>query len=84
MRTKPAMWKLAVLWVVSVVAVAAAASMLSSAQTPNADKKIVSGNDLGFRIDSERGGVPSGRFVVRVNGSWVELKETVAASRVTQ
>ena len=84
MTAKPAMWKLALLWVVSVVAVAAAASMLSSAQTTAPDKKIVSGNDLGFRIDSERGGVPTGRFVIRMNGNWVEVKETVAASLVTQ
>jgi hypothetical protein len=83
MFAKPSMWKLALAWVVSVIIVAAAASMLTSAQTPG-DKKVASGNDLGFRIDSERGGVPTGRFVVRVNGNWVELKEAVSASRVTQ
>jgi len=83
MSAKPSIWKLAVAWVLSVLVVAAAASMLTSAQAPT-DKKVVSGNDLGFRIDSERGGVPTGRFVVRVNGNWVELKESVAASRVTQ
>ena len=53
-----------------------------TAQTP--EKRVVSGSDLGFRIDSERGGVPTGRFVVRVNGQWVEVKETVGAARVSQ
>jgi hypothetical protein len=48
------------------------------------DKRIVTGSDLGFRIDSDRGGVPTGRFVVRVNGTWVEVKETVGAARLTQ
>jgi hypothetical protein len=57
--------------------------MLSSAQIAT-EKKVISGSDLGFRIDSERGGVPTGRFVVRMNGNWVEVKESVAASRVTQ
>jgi hypothetical protein len=83
MFAKPSVWKLAVAWVVSVLVVAAAASMLTSAQTAN-DKKVVSGSDLGFRIDSERGGVPTGRFVVRVNGNWVELKEQPGVSRLTQ
>ena len=40
--------------------------------------------DLGFRIDSDRGGVPTGRFVVRVNGTWVEVKESVGAARLSQ
>ena len=83
MTQNPSTLKLALAWVVSVILVAGAATMLSSAQTTG-DKKVVSGSDLGFRIDSERGGVPTGRFVIRVNGNWVEVKETVAASRVTQ
>ena len=48
------------------------------------DKRIVSGADLGFRIDSDRGGVPTGHFVIRVNGNWVEVKEGIVASRLTQ
>lgn len=83
MIAKSAVWKLALVWVVSLIVVAAA-SRLMLAQTTTADKKIVSGADLGFRIDSDRGGVPTGRFVVRVNGKWVEVKESVGAARLTQ
>jgi hypothetical protein len=83
MTAKPAMWKLALVWMLSLIVVAAAAR-LTLAQTVAGDKRIVSGADLGFRIDSERGGVPTGRFVVRVNGTWVEVKESVGAARLTQ
>jgi len=83
MAAKPATLKLALAWVVSLIVVAATASMLTSAQTP-ADKRVISGTDLGFRIDSERGGIPTGRFVIRQNGTWIELKESVGAARLTQ
>jgi hypothetical protein len=82
MTPKRSTLKLALAWVLSLVVVAAA-SRLMLAQTTG-DKRIVTGSDLGFRIDSDRGGVPTGRFVVRVNGTWVEVKETVGAARLTQ
>jgi hypothetical protein len=76
-------WKLAILWLVTVIVVAAAASTLTWAQIKTPDR-VVSGNDLGFRIESQRGGVPTGRFVVRINGAWVEVKESIGASNLTQ
>ena len=33
---------------------------------------VVSGPDVGFRIEGMRGGTPVGRLVVRMNGRWVE------------
>lgn len=83
MTAKPSTLKLALAWLLSLVVVSAA-SRLMLAQTAATDKKIISGSDLGFRIDSDRGGIPTGRFVVRVNGTWVEVKESVGATRVTQ
>ena len=83
MTPKQSTLKLALAWILSLMVVATA-SRLTLAQTGTSDKKVVSGNDLGFRIDSERGGVPTGHFVIRVNGNWVEVKEGVVASRVTQ
>jgi len=80
---KRAIWKLALAWTLSLFVVATAARLLS-AQTTSTDKRIVSGPDLGFRVDSDRGGVPTGHFVVRVNGNWVEVKETVGVSRLTR
>ena len=33
---------------------------------------ILSGEDVGFRVDSYSGGMPVGRVVIRVDGKWVE------------
>ena len=35
---------------------------------------VVSGADLGFRIEGNRGGTPVGSLVVRMNGQWVEAQ----------
>lgn len=83
MTAKPGTVKLALAWILSLVVVAAG-SRLILAQTNNADRRVVSGSDLGFRIDSERNGVPTGHFVIRVNGNWIEVKEAVVASRLTR
>lgn len=40
-------------------------------QPPNANPTVLSGDDLGFRIDSHKGGKPVGTLVIRVNGRWV-------------
>ena len=76
-------WKLALVWLVSLVVVAVATSALTWAQTTG-EGRIISGSDLGFRVESERGGVPTGRFVVRINGRWVDVKESVGASKLSQ
>jgi len=81
---RPATLKLALAWVLSLVAVAGASRLMLAQASNNADKRIVSGSDLGFMIDSERGGVPTGHFVIRVNGNWVEVKESVGVSRLTR
>ena len=33
--------------------------------------KIMTGADIGFRVEGLRGGVPVGTLVVKVNGEWV-------------
>ena len=76
-------WKMALVWAVSLVVVAAAASALTWAQTTS-DARVITGNDLGFRVDSERGGIPTGRFVVRINGQWVEVKEAIGPSKLSR
>ena len=40
----------------------------------NASPVILSGEDIGFRVDATRNGVPVGVLVVRVNGKWVEAQ----------
>ena len=44
---------------------------------------IVSGPDLGFRIDKRRGNTPVGALVVRINGQWVEVESAVGLRRLT-
>ncbi|MEQ1870703.1 MAG: hypothetical protein ABL961_11825 [Vicinamibacterales bacterium] len=76
-------WRLALVWAVSLIAIGVAAAALTLAQGAP-DKRVVSGSDLGFRVESDRNGVPTGRFVIRVNGQWVEVKESVGPARLTQ
>ena len=33
---------------------------------------VISGSDIGFRVDRQRDGLPVGALVVRFNGKWVE------------
>ena len=33
--------------------------------------KVMTGSDLGFRVEGLRGNTPVGSFVVKVNGEWV-------------
>ena len=45
------------------------------AQQPDPNAVIISGNDVGFRVDrqdTERLGRITGTWVVRVNGLWIE------------
>ena len=44
-------------------------------QGPAAQSRIVSGNDLGFRVEGTdlRTGAPIGTWVIRVNNEWVEI-----------
>jgi hypothetical protein len=71
-------WKLALLWALSLVAVGA---ISSSAQAQRGAPRfnflteaptVISGNDVGFRIERTQDGIPVGRVVVRVNGTWVD------------
>jgi len=78
-------------WVISIFA----AGMWGHAQAPLPPREprtapsqgdlstVISGNDLGFRIDSRKAGTPIGRFVVRINGQWGELEESVGVRRLT-
>ena len=77
-------WKLALAWMLSLVAVGAMASVLTSAQsrptTPGQPPlitegtTILSGNDIGFRLERTQDGVPIGTVVVRIDGRWVEAR----------
>ena len=69
-----------VLWLTSLVGVSAVREQ--SVQVVPLDAKILSGGDIGFRIDSMQGNVPVGTFVIRLNGKWVEPRSTTKPMRV--
>jgi hypothetical protein len=53
------------------------------AQTaPQPDQKVISGADIGFRVERTERGTPVGRLVVRINGQWVEAGFAPGISRV--
>jgi hypothetical protein len=57
-------------WIVSLIIVAA----IARAQTPpqrGATPTIISGSDLGFRVDRQRADRVYGTLLVRINGEWV-------------
>jgi hypothetical protein len=44
---------------------------------------VISGNDIGFRIEGTRGDTPVGTLVIRVNGEWVEPDFGSGVQRLT-
>ena len=60
-----ATWKLATAQVVAIKPVPA---------------RVMTGADIGFRVEGLRGDVPVGRLVVRVNERWVEAELATFAS----
>ena len=63
---------LVAIWIGSLVAVAALAGAQVQRQiTPLATPVVLSGPDVGFRVEGQAGNVPAGRLVIRVNGEWV-------------
>lgn len=64
---------LVVLWVASLLV--AAEWGLRAQQNPQG--AILSGSDLGFRVDGQFNGKPFGALVLRVNGQWVEIGGSV-------
>jgi hypothetical protein len=84
------MRKWIVLWLSSLVVVAALTSGLMGAQTTPEElrrrvqeqlpgSRIISGNDIGFRMEGTNpAGEPVGTLVVRIDGQWL-----VAASKMS-
>lgn len=76
---------LIIFWAASVVAVGAwAHAQAPSVPAPASQPPtVISGNDLGFRVDSRKGKTPVGTLVVRVDGQWVEVEFAVGMKRLT-
>jgi hypothetical protein len=47
--------------------------MAQTGQPSDRSPRILSGDDIGFRVDGidPRSGLPTGTLVVRINGDWV-------------
>jgi hypothetical protein len=72
------MQRLGLLWLASLAIVAVLAPSFTRAQTPRPDAPILSGNDIGFRLEgTDRSGRPTGSLMVRVNGKWFEAGSTL-------
>jgi hypothetical protein len=79
-------WRTAVLWLVSLIIVGAlSGSAAHQLPFPPSERlpEIISGNDVGFRIDRTRDGIPAGRIVVRVNGRWVDTARAASGHAAT-
>jgi len=68
------MARLVLFWLGSLVAVAVVTTTLTLAQVRREMPRVVSGADLGFRVEgTDPSGNASGVFVVRLNGEWVPV-----------
>jgi hypothetical protein len=64
---------LALAWAISLLVVGAWST--ATAQRSSEQPTVISGNDLGFRVDSVgKGGVRIGTLVVRIDGKWVDTE----------
>lgn len=69
-----------VIWLASLAGV----GVWAQAQSQRQEQKVISGSDLGFRVERQDRGGPVGRLVVRINGQWVEAGFAVGVSKVTK
>ena len=69
------MKRLVLCWVVSLIVVAI--GTFAFAQGRLAQPQMLSGNDIGFRVESiDLGGKAVGTWMVRYNGNWIEVGST--------
>lgn len=60
--------------VVLMVVLAGAWTYAQSVAIQPVTPTVLSGADVGFRVEGNRGGMPVGTLVVKVNGQWVEAE----------
>jgi hypothetical protein len=67
-----------------VAAILAGVGLWVHAQVPvDPNATVISGADVGFRVDRWEGNIPTGRWVVRSDGKWVEPRTTGGVRRLT-
>jgi hypothetical protein len=72
---------LVVVWVASLVAVAALVSA-QPAMKRLSSPIVLSGSDIGFRVEGHIGSRPAGVFVIRMDGRWVAPTEIGGPARL--
>ena len=74
-----------VLWIASLVSVAALAQprLQNPWMTPLPSPIVLSGNDIGFRVEGRNGNRPVGVLVIRMNGEWVVPTTLEAPARLS-
>ena len=88
------MRKWIVLWLASLVVVAGFTSALMRAQAPSQvpppfisqappAARVLSGADIGFRVEGNKDGRAVGTLVVRINGQWIETTASVTSRQLT-
>jgi len=45
---------------------------------------VISGDDIGFRMEGRKGSTPVGKLVVKVNGQWVEAEFAAGVKLITK
>jgi hypothetical protein len=65
------------LWILSLGLVGYAASQGRIVYPKGKPEVILTGDDLGFRLEGHQGGARTGTFVVRIDGKWVEARSAV-------
>ena len=78
---------LSLIWVASLVVTGMWLHAQDAVVVPLPMPVVVSGNDIGFRVEGRKGEIPVGRFVIRstANGQWVapELSGEDAPKRLS-
>jgi uncharacterized protein (DUF58 family) len=70
-----AIFGLALLWVLSLFAVASVAkAQVFELPRPLPEPRVVAGPDFGFRVEGDLRGTPVGKLVVRIDGKWIEAR----------
>ena len=72
---------LVIIWFASLLAVAAA-TRAQTLMKPLSSPVVLSGSDIGFRVEGQVGSAPAGVLVVRVNGEWVVPTTSVGPRRL--
>jgi len=70
MRAQRLVW----VFVIVLIAFAAAWSYAQSLQVTPVTPTVLSGADFGFRVEGNRAGTPIGTLVIKMNGQWVEAE----------